>query len=766
MNRHTACVEQGSRSLLRSIAPVADHKVRAPRERASGTEILYCNGIVPGTAARPQAAAPWRPVAVAVVALFLPSVLPAQESNPIEPHHMATLRSVGTVELSPDGTLAAYLLSVPRRPLDEDSGSSWTELHVLDMSEPGSSRPYITGEVNIGRPTFRGNDEILYTARRAPATTSALYGIPVGGGESRKLVEHEVGIGSYVLSPDGSRVAFLAREETDTKKLRDQGFNQEIYEEDRPLTRLWVAEVPALDADRQEDGTKPVLVETVEGSVLSVVWSPTGDRLAAVTTPTALIDDSYTSKSVVVVDAPAGGELSVAGSFRAIGKLGSVAFSPDGERIAAVSAADVNDPAAGRLIVLEAIDGEPSDLLPDLEGHVADFAWEDDEHLLYTASVGVWTTFGRVSVDGQATALIEPGGPIGLSFSRATGGGALALVSEGPDHPREIYRYDPADPQTAPVRMTNSNPWLDDLSLARQEPIRHTAPDGLELEGLLIYPLDYEEGKRYPLILIVHGGPESHYSNGWLTSYSNLGQLAAARGFAAFYPNYRGSTGRGVEFSKHGQAAAAGKEFEDLVTAVDHLIDIGLVDRDRVGITGGSYGGYASAWGTTFYSDRFAAAIPFVGISNNISKMGTTDIPEEMHLVHHRKRLWDDWDYFAKSSPIYYVERNRTPTLILHGKEDPRVHPSQSMELYRHLKTLDQAPVRLVFYPGEGHGNRRSAARFDYMLRTLRWMEHYLTGPGGDPPPMEIDYAAYLPWAETADEGEEALETESTGGDE
>ena len=740
MNRHTARIED----------PTASRAVAKPLGR------------------RPRVAAAWRSVVVA--ALFLPGVSPAQDTNAIEPRHVATLQSVGTVELSPDGSLAAYLLAVPRRPLDEDSGSSWTELHVLDMSEPGSSRPYITGEVNVGRPTFRGNGEILYTARRGADKTSALYGIPVGGGESRKLVEHPVGIGSYVLSPDGSRIAFLAREETakDLTKLRDQGFNQEIYEEDRPLTRLWVADVPALDTDRHDEVSKPVLVDLVEGSVLSAVWSPTGDRLAAVTTPTALIDDSYTSKSVTIVDVSTDG-FPVISSVRAIGKLGQVGFSPNGEQVAAVSAADPNDPAAGRLILFGGA-GDFPDLMPDLDGHVASFAWEDDEHLLYTASVGVWSTFGRVSTSGHATTLIEPGGPISLSFSRATGGGNLALVADSPDHPREIYRYDPADPQTAPLRMTNSNPWLDDLTLARQEPIRHRAPDGLELEGLLIYPLDYEEGTRYPLMLIVHGGPESHYSNGWLTSYSNLGQLAAARGFAAFYPNYRGSTGRGVEFSKHGQAAAAGKEFEDLVTAVDHLIEIGLVDRDRVGITGGSYGGYASAWGTTFYSDRFAASIPFVGISNNISKMGTTDIPEEMHLVHHLKRLWEDWEYFEKSSPIFYVERNRTPTLILHGKEDPRVHPSQSLELYRHLKTLGQAPVRLVLYPGEGHGNRRSAARFDYMLRTLRWMEHYLRGPGGEPPPREIDYAAYLPWAQETDESDEvgdgAPETESTGGGE
>jgi dipeptidyl aminopeptidase/acylaminoacyl peptidase len=233
-------------------------------------------------------------------------------------------------------------------------------------------------------------------------------------------------------------------------------------------------------------------------------------------------------------------------------------------------------------------------------------------------------------------------------------------------------------------------------------------------------------------------------SNGWVTSYSRPGQVAAARGFAVFYPNYRGSTGRGVKFSKLGQADAAGKEFDDLVDGVDHLIATGLVAKDKVGITGGSYGGYASAWGATYYSDRFAASVMFVGISDDISKMGTTDIPEEMFLVHHRKRLWDDWDYFLERSPIRHVQKNRTPTLILHGKNDPRVHPSQSLELHRHLKTLNQAPVRLVLYPGEGHGNRRAASRFDYNLRMLRWMEHYLQGPAGDPPPRQIDYAKQL----------------------
>jgi len=134
----------------------------------------------------------------------------------------------------------------------------------------------------------------------------------------------------------------------------------------------------------------------------------------------------------------------------------------------------------------------------------------------------------------------------------------------------------------------------------------------------------------------------------------------------------------------------------------------------------------------------------FVGISDNVSKVGTTDIPEEMFLVHHLKRLWDDWEYFIERSPIRHIQKNRTPTLILHGKDDPRVHPSQSLELYRHLKTLNQAPVRLVFYPGEGHGNRRAASRLDYQLRMLRWMEIYLQSPEGraaKKPDFAIDYS-------------------------
>ncbi len=224
----------------------------------------------------------------------------------------------------------------------------------------------------------------------------------------------------------------------------------------------------------------------------------------------------------------------------------------------------------------------------------------------------------------------------------------------------------------------------------------------------------------------MHGGPESHYSNGWLTQYSTVGQVGAALGYAVFYPNYRGSTGRGEEFLKSSQADMAGKEFDDVVDGVDYLIEQGIADEDKVGVTGGSYGGYATGWFATRYTDRFAAGVMFVGISNNISKWGTGDIPEELYLVHARERIWENYEFFLERSPIYYAGESKTPLLIMAGEEDTRVHPSQSIELYRHIKTRTDTPVRLVLYPREGHGNRNSTAQLDYSLRQLRWFEKYL----------------------------------------
>lgn len=647
-------------------------------------------------------------------------------------YHVSKLRNVSSARIAPDGLKIAYVLSVPRQAGKDEDGEAWAELHVL--ARDGTARPYVTGAVAVSEVAWTPDGRsIAFLAKRDQEEHKSLYMIPFGGGEARKVVPSDGSdITEFSFAPDGKRVAFLAKEaeSKEKKELEKKGFKQEVYEETARPVRIWVAAV----ADEGE-AEKPKRLDVV-GSASVLRWSPAGARLAAAIAPTSLVDQSYTSRKVHVLDADTG---KVLARIDNPGKLGEVAWSPDGSSLALISATDPNDPAEGRLMAVPAAGGALRDLLPDYMGHVRAIAWQDADTVMFLGDEGVWTTFGEVRRDGSARKThIPAGGPILSSFSLSRDGQSAAFVGETPEHPGEVFLGTHEAPK--PRRMTTSNPWLGQMRLAPQEVVKFKARDGLDLEGVLVHPLGEKKGTRYPLILTVHGGPEANYRNGWLTSYSNPGQLGAARGFAVFYPNYRGSTGRGVAFSKSSQGDPAGKEFDDLVDAVDHLIAAGLVDRTKVGITGGSYGGYATGWGATYYSERFAAGVMFVGISDKVSKWGTTDIPEEEYLVHARHRVWEAWDLFRERSPIYHAGKSRTPLLILGGKDDPRVHPSQSLELYRHLKARGKAPVRLVRYPGEEHGNKRAAARLDYNLRMIRWFEHYLKGPGGAPPPYELDY--------------------------
>ena len=654
--------------------------------------------------------------------------LVAAEERVLTPRDVADIKTVRSAAISPDGQSIAYVLSVPRTLFDQEDGPAWAELHLWDAEH--GSRPFITGDVNIGDVSWTPDGKgIAFVAKRGDDKKSSLYVIPVDGGEARRVLTHENGIGQYHWAPDGKRVLFLAGEKEIKEKetLAKQGFDQEIFEEDMLPDLLWLAD---LSTDSPQTRQIP-LPGTAEGAL----WSPDGAYIAVTVAPTSLVDDTYMNKWVQVLRAEGGETVK---RIDTPGKLGDIRWSPDGKRLAMIAAADRNDPNPGRLWIADLGDGGIAKLFSEDEGDVRAFAWRDAENLFYLWDEGVYTSLCTIDLKTQAReTLLSKEGP---AFSNLDfGAGNLAMTAETPRHPAELFLWQTG--QTQARRLTVSNPWLAEVSLAPQEVVTYPARDGLSLEGLLIRPLHEEQGKKYPVIVYVHGGPESHVRNGWLTSYSQPGQVAAARGFAVFYPNYRASTGRGVAFSKLDHGRPAMEEFDDLVDGVHHLSrGIGLADEQKAGITGGSYGGYATAWGATKLSEHFAAAVMFVGISNKISKQGVSDIPEEVVQVHDRRELWDDWQLFLEQSPIYHAENGRTPLLILHGKKDKRVPVSQGMELYRILKRLGKTPVRLVLYPNEAHGNRRAAARYDYHLRSLRWMEHYLLGEGGEPPPKDLDY--------------------------
>jgi len=644
-------------------------------------------------------------------------------------------KAVNTVAVSPNGQNTAYTLSVPRTAYVEKDGGSYVELHVTDSD--GNSRRFVTGKVAVSNVQWSSDSQaIYYLAKRNDDKYTSIYRIAIDGGESEKIVSTKNNISDYSLNKEMNKLVYLSKPAKDPaeKTLKEKGFKAKVYEESVKLSRAYQVDL--------KDLKKPHKKIDIKDHIRSVKFSPIDDRLLMRVTPTALIDDNYVASQYRIHDLK-GKKLK---SFKTEGKLTLGAWSNDGKYVAMIGAENKNDPAAGRLFIGNTKTGKVSEPVKNYAGHVKDIGWVSNYQVAYLGHQGTKSELSIVNLDNQSvTQKVKPGNFVLKSFSTDASGKVISAVASSDSTPREVVDVSSGSAK----QLTNSNPWLADIKMPKQETISWTARDGLELEGVLIYPLNHKKSKRYPLIMMVHGGPEAHISDEWLDKYSYPIKHAAANGFAVFLPNYRGSTGRGVDFSKMGQADYAGAEFNDLVDAIKHLSDIGLVDKKKVGITGGSYGGYASAWAATALSEHFAASVMFVGISNQLSKFGTTDIPKEMYNVHARNYPWDKWQWMLERSPIYHTDKAKTPILIMHGEQDTRVHPSQSMELYRYIKTRTDTPARLVLYPGEPHGNKKSAAQLDYSMRLMRWMEFYLKGKnkGKKIPPYEVDHKSKLPKA-------------------
>lgn len=626
------------------------------------------------------------------------------------------IQNVNEVAISPDKNFIAYTLIVPR-PLSDKPGSNYSNLFVYDLKK-NSSNQIFKENLNISSLQWNKNSsEIYFIAKLEDEKFSQLYTVSKDGGKPKKVFSENANILSYQVSPDGNRIAFIRLDDMSAKKseLLSKGFDAEIYEEEYQNRNLYIFDIK----------TNKIKQVTSAVSVFEFDWSPDSKSIAAAIADKNLVDDSYMFKRIYIVDTETGLKYKLVENP---GKLSQLSFSPDGKHLAFVSAANINDAVSGSLFICEVPNQKKFEDLRNyskgFEGSVISVKWKDNETVLFSSEEGVDITLSEQSIGSQNRKLIIEGGKVVFNqFDYQNG--IFAFSGNTSEHPSELFLFNSSD---GIKKLTEHNSWLKEIKLARQEKIEYSARDGLRIEGVLIYPLNFESGKKYPLINYIHGGPEAAIQNGWNTGYGSWGQFAAAKDYFVFMPNYRASSGRGVEFTMMGFGDLAGKEFDDVIDGIDYLIRKGYVDSLRVGIGGGSYGGYFSAWAATKHTNRFAASVVFVGIGNQVSKRNTTDIPYEDYYVH-----WGIWTHENEQlvwdrSPVKYAHLSKTPTLVLHGKEDPRVHPSQGLELYRALKLHSKAPVRLVFYPGQGHGNSKNTARYDYLVRTMEWFDYYLKG--------------------------------------
>ncbi|MDR4987820.1 MAG: prolyl oligopeptidase family serine peptidase [Bacteroidales bacterium] len=651
-----------------------------------------------------------------LLVVFMLSMLQSTAADHMTTHNLFDLKTVVEVAPSPDQNYIAFTLNVPR-PFTHDAGVDYRELYLYDVQRD-EIIPFMTGNRRIFNIGWSPNgDAVTFRANLDENPFIQVYSLSLRGGEARAVTQHTSSVLSYAFI-DEETLAIVATSPQDPlrEELRRKGYRIEVYEEEWVHRNIYTYNV-ATHETRQL---------TEDMTVFEFVLSNNGRYAAAAIAPRNLVDDSYMFKRIHIVDLQSGHTELI---MENPGKLGNMAFSPDDSKLAFRAASKMEDSVVGSLFVID-LETDKNKAFEDLRNYVEgmelsviDFAWKDNQTLLYAAEEGVDIVLSLQPLDEEdRSIIIEPETIVFRGFHYDSG--RVTLAAHTHEHPAELFTFDMEDHLL--TRHTDHNTWLSDIRLAKQRKVTYYARDDQDIEGVLVYPLDYVEGNRYPLIVYIHGGPEAAVQNGWVTAYSIWGQIAAARGYFVFMPNYRASSGRGVDFTMAGYGDLVGVEYDDVIDGIDHLINIGYVDIDRVGIGGGSYGGYFSAWSATRHTDRFAASVMFVGISNQISKRNTTDIPWEDYMVHWGYWTHENWEDVYSRSPVKYARQSLTPTLILHGDADPRVHPSQSLEMYRALKLHGRAPVRLIWYQNEGHGNARNVHRLDYIVRTMEWFDYYL----------------------------------------
>ncbi|MFO7669261.1 MAG: S9 family peptidase [Bacteroidales bacterium] len=661
--------------------------------------------------------------------------------NPLSAVDLLALKSAGNLQISPDGTEILYSVSTPRG-ANEAPGGSYTAFFRMNLAN-GVIAPLFADGIRGSSPRYSPDGERIGFLYATAGEADQVWFMESAGGEISKLTDAPGGVSDFLWQPGKNGIAYLSETPSTEreKELKERGYGFIFYEENLKNSNLFLAEY---DEQWNPVGEKQ-LTEGVQ--TWDFTFNSQGTRIAASISPKNLIDQRYMFRRIFLIDPATGDRKQVSQNE---GKLGNYAFSPGGTHLAYAAALNLNDHSVSQAFVADLNSGDLSNLTPgSFRGTISWVDWQDDNQVLYYSEEGVYPKLCTVPLKGGKRKVL---------LDASDGGIVFDIPQIDDDFKRFVFTGStPTDKINLYLwegkgnlhKLTDLNPVLAEKSLGEQEVIRFSARDGMEIEGLLIHPVGYQEGKKYPLVVYVHGGPESHHSNSWLSSYSTPGQVMAGKGYLVLYLNYRASTGYGVDFAMEGFGDPAGKEFDDIADGIDWAVEARGADRERVGLAGGSYGGYASAWFATYYTRYVKAVCMFVGISNNISKRGTTDIAYEELYVHSGKPLEEMWQLDLERSPIYWARQSKTATLIYGGAADTRVHPSQSYELYRGMKMNDHPAVRLVQYPGEGHGNRKQVGQIDVLYRQMAWLDWYvrdLKPLEGPMPPLDISELYGLDW--------------------
>lgn len=532
------------------------------------------------------------------------------------------------------------------------------------------------------------------------------------GGEAEKLTDWKGVLGQFRVSSDGRFVAFSATEEDkDLEKRRKEKLDFRVVGAMPPRQSLWLL-------DLKEPLAAPKSVLKGEFHVASFDWSPDGKQIVVDRRVSSEANEAY-SADIVELDVASGKTKLIAATnlFEA-----QPQYSPDGRFIVFERRAKKSSHDAEKIVLFTRATGQIRELAatPNDNPTVAGWAPDSKSIVIFEAK-GTRSVVYRLPLDGPLETMYAPRSGVFGNVRMNAAGTYFGFPVQSLDQPVEAFVMALGG---TPVQVSAANSGLELPPVAKSEVVSWKGKDGLAIEGILTYPANYVAGTKAPLILNIHGGPSGVFSE----SYVGAGGLYpiatfAAKGFAVLRPNPRGSTAYGAEFRNRVNQDWGGLDYKDIMLGVDHVIAMGVADAEKMCVMGWSYGGYMTAW-TVTQTTRFRCAAMGAGITNHVSMYGTQDIPA-VYEDYFGGPPWEQLSAYQRSSPMNFIQYVKTPTLILHGENDPRVPTTQGYEFHAALKRRG-VPVKMVVYPRTPHGPNEPKFTQNVMEQNLNWAESYL----------------------------------------